>query len=68
MHKLLGMLYHGPFELLTDGLSRYTTLLTPKYIVVKSKMVGYELDLKSFGFQNLMETNAQRVTAGKVVA
>ncbi|KIM46961.1 hypothetical protein M413DRAFT_23277 [Hebeloma cylindrosporum] len=26
-------------------------------------MVGYELDLKSFGFQKLMETNAQRVTA-----
>jgi len=31
-------------------------------------MVGYELDLKSVGFQQLMETNVRRVTAGKVVA
>jgi len=68
MHKPLGMLYHGLFELLADELPRYTTLITPKFIVVKSNMVGYELDLKSFGFQRLMETNAQRVTAGKVVA
>jgi hypothetical protein len=30
-------------------------------------MIGYELDLKSFGFQKLMESNAQRVTAGKGV-
>lgn len=67
MHKLLGMLSHELFELPTDNLSSYTTLLTPKFIVVKSNMVGYELDLKSFGFRKLMETNAQRVTAGKLI-
>jgi hypothetical protein len=67
MHKLLGALYHELFGLPTDSLSSYTTLLTPKFIVVKSNMIGYELDLKSFGFRRLMETNAQRVTAGKVV-
>jgi hypothetical protein len=67
MHKLLGVLYHELFELPTDSLSRYTTLLTPKFIVVKSNMIGYELDLNSFGFRKLMETNAQRVTAGKLI-
>lgn len=67
MHKLLGMLSHELFELPTDNLSSYTTLLTPKFIVVKSNMVGYELDLKSFSFRKLMETNAQRVTAGKLI-
>jgi hypothetical protein len=31
-------------------------------------MVGFELDLQSLGFQKLMETNVQRVTAGIVFA
>jgi len=52
------------FDPLADGLSRYTTLLTPKQIVIKSNMVGYELDLRSSDFQSLMVTNAARVTAG----
>jgi len=51
----------------SDILSRYTTLLRPKYIVIKSNIVGYELDLKSPDFQTLMGTNAERVTAGKGV-
>jgi len=67
MHKLLGVLCHELFKLITNSLSRYTTLLTPKFIDVKSNMIGYELDLKSFGFQKLMETNTQRVTAGKLI-
>jgi len=49
---------------LTAYVSRYTTLLTPKVIVVKSNMVGYELDLKSPDFQTLFAANTDRVTAG----
>ncbi|KIM38937.1 hypothetical protein M413DRAFT_29851 [Hebeloma cylindrosporum] len=41
----------------------YTTLLTPKVIVIKSNMVGFELDLASPDFQALFSTNAERVTA-----
>ncbi|KAF8155742.1 hypothetical protein B0H34DRAFT_508552 [Crassisporium funariophilum] len=40
----------------------WTTLLTPKRIEVKSKMTGFELDLQSFGFRQLMETNKNVVT------
>jgi hypothetical protein len=53
--------------LLTIRVSRYTTLLLPKVIVVKSNMIGYELDMKSPDFQTLFATNAARVTPGKGV-
>ena len=43
---------------------RWATLLTPKQITLEASMEGFELDLASPDFQNLMVDNRDVVTPG----
>ena len=48
-----------------DGMAiRWATLLTPKQITLEASMEGFELDLASPDFQNLMVDNRDVVTPG----